>query len=222
VNARSHRRPSNRDRQQGQAITLPVVAVAAVAVAAVVALTASLVSGDEEAANAFDSAAATVDGGDLGRFTAPTDDAAVGQTAPMIEGRDRDGDRISAPEAGRPTILLFVAHWCPHCRAEVPVVQDWVDDGGVPDDVDLVTVATSIDDTRPNFPPSDWLTDEGWSSPTVADADGSAAAAYGLSAFPYWVVVDGDGQIVLRVTGELTPAQLDRLVATAQGDGSAP
>lgn len=216
--ARSRRRHSTGARQHRRAITLPVVAIAAVAMAAVVALTASLVNGDEETVNAFDSAAATVDGTDLGRFTSPEDDPAVGQAAPVIEGRDRDGDELTTPEAGRPTILLFVAHWCPHCRAEVPVVQDWVDDGGLPDDVDLVTVTTSIDDSRPNFPPSDWLSDEGWTSPTVADADGSAAQAYGLSAFPYWVVVDSSGRVALRVTGELTPDQLDQLVQTALAD----
>jgi cytochrome c biogenesis protein CcmG, thiol:disulfide interchange protein DsbE len=216
--ARSRRRHSTRARQNRRAITLPVVAIAAVAMAAVVALTASLVNGDEETVNAFDSAGATVDGTDLARFATTEDDPDVGRAAPVIEGRDRDGDEITTPEAGRPTILLFVAHWCPHCQAEVPVVQDWVDDGGLPDDVDLVTVATSIDDSRPNYPPSDWLSDEGWTSPTVADADGSAAEAYGLSAFPYWVVVDSSGRVVLRTTGELTHDQLDQLVETALAD----
>jgi len=207
-----------RNTKYRRAITLPVIAIGAVAVAVVVALTASLVSGDEETTSAFDTTAATVDGTGLARYTSPEGDAAVGDTAPVIEGRDRDGDQITVPEAGRPTILLFLAHWCPHCRAEVPVVQDWVDDGGVPDGVDLVAVATSIDESRPNYPPSNWLETEGWTSPTVADADGSAAQAYGLSSFPYWVVVDGSGQVVLRVTGELTPDQLDQLVDAAQTD----
>lgn len=204
--------------KQRRAITLPVIAIGAVAVAAVVALTASLVSGDEETTTAFDTTTATVDGTALTRFTSMDGDAVVGETAPVIDGRDRDGDQITVPEAGRPTIVLLLAHWCPHCQAEVPVVQDWVDDGGLPDDVDLVAVATSIDESRPNYPPSDWLETEGWTSPTVADADGSIAEAYGLSSFPYWVVVDGSGEVVLRVTGELTPDQLDQLVVAAQAD----
>jgi thiol-disulfide isomerase/thioredoxin len=216
VNTHSRRRHSTPTRQRRRAVSLPVVAIAAVAVAAIVALTASLVSGDEATENAFDRSTATVDGDELGRFTTTDDDASVGQLAPVIEGRDRDGDELTAPEAGRATIMLFVAHWCPHCQAEAPVVQQWVDDGGLPDDVELVTVTTSIDESRPNYPPSDWLTDEGWTSPTIADADGHAAEAYGLSAFPYWVVVDADGRIVLRTTGELAPDQIDQLVEVAQ------
>jgi hypothetical protein len=35
-----------------------------------------------------------------------------------------------------------------------------------------------------------------------------------LTAFPYWVVIDADGKVAARLTGELTPAQLDALVAS--------
>ena len=26
----------------------------------------------------------------------------------------------------RPTIFLFVAHWCPYCQNEIPVVKNWI------------------------------------------------------------------------------------------------
>ena len=67
---------------------------------------------------------------------------------------------------GRPKILLFLAHWCPHCQREVPIVQGWLDAGGLPQNVDLISIATSIDPARPNYPPEAWLTREGW-EPTV-------------------------------------------------------
>jgi hypothetical protein len=50
--------------------------------------------------------------------------------------------------------------------------------------------------------------------PVLADDEqSSAATAYGLSAFPFFVAVDAGGKVVARHSGELTPAQLDQLAA---------
>lgn len=121
-----------------------------------------------------------------------------------------------APDGG-PTMVLFVAHWCPHCQREVPVVQDWVDGGGLPRGVDLVTVSTVIDPRRPDYPPDEWLAGEGWTAPVLVDADNTAAAAAGLSAYPFFFAVDGDGTVALRASGELTPDELDAIAAEIAG-----
>lgn len=186
--------------------------LAVLLVAAVVALAVGLASDDADAPVAFDTAAATIDGTALPTLSDTGSDAAVGHAAPRLEGTSLDGETVTAPVQGRPTVLLFLAHWCPHCQREVPVVQDWLADRNLPDGVDLVAVATSIDPSRPNYPPAAWLESEGWTAPTIADATGAAASAYGLSAFPYWVAVDADGNIVERRVGELTPAQITELV----------
>lgn len=131
-------------------------------------------------------------------------DAALGSTIPEVTGADFDGNPVAITLDGRPKILIFLAHWCSHCQAEVPVLQSLVDEGRLPDGIDLIGVATSTAETRPNFPPSAWLDREGWSSPTIVDdADYSVARAYGLSAFPFWVFVDADGTVLGRVTGEI-------------------
>jgi thiol-disulfide isomerase/thioredoxin len=114
-------------------------------------------------------------------------------------------------------VLLFVAHWCPHCQAEVPVVQAWLDSGRLDPSVDLISVATGIDPARPNYPPDAWLAREHWSPPVLVDGDQAVATSYGLKAFPYWVAVDAAGKVVVRATGELTPDQLDALAAAAAG-----
>jgi hypothetical protein len=75
-------------------------------------------------------------------------------------------------------------------------------------------------DTRPNWPASSWLSRAGWTTPTVADAGNQASTAYGLAAFPYWVVVGADGKVVERRAGELTTDQIDGLVQAAR-EGSA-
>jgi cytochrome c biogenesis protein CcmG/thiol:disulfide interchange protein DsbE len=213
---RGSRRARDLRRQQQRPPWLLRITVAAVVVAAVAAVTVTLLASDTSTTTtAFDTASASADGAALAPLSDTGDDAAVGQRAPHVEGQDRDGETVTAPTSGRPTILLFLAHWCPHCRREVPAVQEWVDAGEMPAGVDVVAVSTAVDPSRPNHPPSAWLDREHWTLPTMADADGTAAAAYGVSAFPFWVAVDAQGTVVERRSGELTLDQVEDLAATA-------
>jgi cytochrome c biogenesis protein CcmG/thiol:disulfide interchange protein DsbE len=194
--------------------------LAGLAVAVVAALAVAVVAGGDDASSGTDAAgvgsSVTVDGRDLPALPDSGRDPAVGATMPTLTGTDIHGDPITIAPDGRPTMVMFLAHWCPHCQREVPVVQDWVDDGGLPDGVRLVSVATANDDRRPNYPAVDWLDREGWTAPTLLDdADIHAGIAGGVSAFPFWVLVDGDGTVVARTSGELTPAQLTDLATQA-------
>ena len=211
----------SRDDGRTRAATLPVIAIGAVIAAALLALLMSLFRGEEAVDTEFDSAFATVDGTRLAELPDGAADPAIGRLAPTLVGEDLDGNDVSLPSSGKPTVVLFVAHWCPHCQAEVPVVQGWLDAGRKPTGVDLRAVATAMDQTRPNYPSSEWLEDEGWTSPILADGDNHAASAYGLSAFPFWVAVGADGKVVERATGELTPDQIDALFAKAAATATA-
>ena len=199
---------------------LPALAVAVIAVAAVAAiwlssgssgggssvLPSNLPSGSVGAGQG-----PVVSGSPLPLFESPSGDPAVGQTIPTVTS-----PTASIQLNGKAKILLFLAHWCPHCQAEVPVVQDWIEGGNLPGDVDLISVSTAIDPSRPNYPPDEWLEREGWTSPVIVDESGAVADAYGLSAFPYWVFVNADGTVAARLTGELPTSELDRIVAGLQ------
>jgi cytochrome c biogenesis protein CcmG, thiol:disulfide interchange protein DsbE len=212
----------------------PLVVVALVAAVVVVALAVALIAGagdDGDDTTAGDGTAtgttavandtpATVAGAALAPLPEAGDDPAVGTAMPTLSGRALDGTDLTIPATGRPTMMMFVAHWCPHCQAEVPVVQAWVDGGGLPDGVDLVTVSTAADDRRPNYPPADWLAAEGWTAPVLVDGDNAAAEAAGLTAYPFFVAVDGDGEVVERTSGELTAAQLDAIAARLAPGGA--
>lgn len=133
-------------------------------------------------------------------------DPAVGMQAPEFSTVDFAGNPVSLTHDGTPRAILFLAHWCPHCQAEVPAMQAYINETGLPAGVELVSVATSTDPSRANYPPSDWLAREGWSPPVyVDDAASSIGRAYGLTAFPYYVFVDGDGTVVARISGEQQP-----------------
>ena len=150
-------------------------------------------------------------------------DAAVGQTIPQISGSQFDGKQLDiVPNDGKPKIIMVVAHWCPHCRAEVPRIQQWLDDAGMPADVELVTIATSNNPANPNFPAADWLRREKWSVPTIVDdKQNQANSALGVSGFPFFIVTNGQGKVVYRTSGELTQDQWNALL-TAARTGVAP
>jgi hypothetical protein len=76
--------------------------------------------------------------------------------------------------------------------------------GGVPEGVDVVAVSTSVNASAPNYPPSAWFADVGWTFPVLVDDEtGSAGRAYGLGSFPYLVLTDAEGNVVARHQGEL-------------------
>jgi thiol-disulfide isomerase/thioredoxin len=148
-------------------------------------------------------------------------DPAIGLVAPEVSGTDYAETPVAITHGSTSKIVLFVAHWCQHCQREVPIVQDWIDSAPLPDNVELITVATSVSSTAENYPPSAWLDREGWTSPVIRDdAAGTVANAFGLTAFPYWVFLDNDGTVLARVTGGIAVSDLDTAVATLQAQAA--
>lgn len=136
-------------------------------------------------------------------------DAAVGMPAPSLVGRSFDGAEVRIEATGMPKAIWFLAHWCPHCQAEVPRIVDLVAAGAIPPGVELYSVSTGADPGAANYPPSAWLEREGWTIPVLVDEpSGAAATSFGLDGFPFLVLVDGDGRVVSRTSGELTPAAI--------------
>lgn len=225
--SRDSRREAARAQQRSSSssrLLLPIIGGALLLLAAVVAIV--LTSGGGDGGGAASTAppsgsagpvgsegAPVITGASLPLFDTPTGDPAVGQAIPLVQGTDFDGQPVAIEANGRPKVLLFLAHWCGHCQTEVPLVQDWIDAGGAPDGVDLISVATSIDSSLPNYPPEEWLDREGWTVPVIVDRSGTVATAYGLSAFPFWVFVGADGTVTGRLTGELSIADLETIIA---------
>jgi hypothetical protein len=103
----------------------------------------------------------------------------------------------------------------------VPVITDWLESAGMPDDVDLYAVSTGVSSDAPNYPPSQWLEDESWPVTTIADdADSSVATAFGLRSYPYFVAIDANGDVVARASGELSVEQLEAMLDAARGAAS--
>jgi thiol-disulfide isomerase/thioredoxin len=137
---------------------------------------------------------------------ASTDDPAIGKVAPKITGQGFDGRKVSIGGPGKPRIVVFAAHWCPHCQREVPRIVKLAEQGKL-DGVEVDTVTTGTDSNADNYPPSKWLSREEWPFKTVLadDADQRALIAYGGTAYPFFVFLDANGKVVGRASGELEP-----------------
>lgn len=144
-------------------------------------------------------------------------ETATGSPAPQATGTSLDGDTIALLDVGTPTVVGFFAHWCPHCQAEVDELSKHFASTGLPDGVDVIAVSTGVDSTRGNFPPSAWFDSEGWPTQILTDDDASSLAqAYGLSGFPFWAVVDAEGNVVTRSSGGIGTDRFDAFVELAR------
>lgn len=194
-------------RQGGLPLFPIVITVVVVALLAVVVISAM---GDDADGDGDGGVAQTrpisVAGTPLGAFTSQpiSEDSALGTLAPTVSGQNFSGDVVEIAADGRPKAIAFVAHWCGHCRAEVPRLADWLDDNDVPAEVDLIIVPTSTSSAQPNYPASEWLGDAGLDVlPTVVDSENSEAhIAFGSGGFPYWVLLDADHEVVARMSGQ--------------------
>jgi len=159
---------------------------------------------------------ADIEGEALPRFEAGFVDEAIGMEAPAFTASYYDNSETTiAPGDGEPKVIMFLAHWCPHCQAEVTAITEWAAVNGLPDDIDIVAISTSVDEGSPNYPPSTWLLRENWPIPVLRDsAQGDLAAGYGLSSFPYLVAIDGEGTVVQRNSGALQPGQWEAIIAS--------
>jgi len=226
---RAQRRAAARQPEPGSSASRWLLPVAAVVLLGVGALAWVLGQGGSSAAPGASPSAAVsagasssqdvaagppvITGTPLPAFTGTPDDPAIGMAAPVVQGYDHQGAPVAIEPNGRVQMVIFAAHWCPHCQREIPIIQDWVDGGGLPDDVDIVTVSTGIEPTAPNYPPEAWFEREGWTAPVIVDETGSVAQAYGLASYPYFVILDGTGNVVIRLVGEIPTDDLEQVLA---------
>lgn len=154
----------------------------------------------------------------------PAADAAIGQPMPTVVGTGFDDQEIVIGDDGRAKVVYFLAHWCPHCQAEVPRIVDLIEAGAQPDGLDIYGISTSVDASRGGaYPPAAWFEREGFDVPVIRDnASNDAFNFFGGGGFPYAVYVDADNNIVARSSGELDPSAIQAIwETTAAAAGAA-
>ncbi len=152
-------------------------------------------------------------------FDGAQKDLAVGQPAPSVTGFDLlTGESVLVAPSGRPLVVAFFAHWCPHCQREVAALTKWLLANKLPATVDLIAVSTFEAPERGNHPPAKWLSDQGWRHPVVPDTSSmTIAEAFGATSVPYFVFIEADGTVAFRMSGNLGPDQLSSAMKRLAG-----
>lgn len=146
-------------------------------------------------------------------------DPAIGMMAPEVIGQGFNGNSVTT-KTDAPQMIVFLAHWCPHCQREVPLLVQWERDGQVPAGLEVMAVATATNPTNPNFPPSEWLTREQFPAlwPVMADdGENKAGQAFGATGYPFIVLLDAEGKVVYRGSGEIPMEELTTVIKTTLG-----
>lgn len=170
------------------------------------------------AGDLIESGSVAIEGTPLPAYALP--DSAIGQLAPSLLVQSQTGEQITLASDGETArVFGFFAHWCPHCQAELPVVSNLLDETDIPPGVEVIAVSTAVDPNANNYPPSAWFAAEAWTSTVLVDDErNSLASAMGVTAFPFWVVVDNNGAVTTRIAGSVEPSTLtDILQDLAQG-----
>ena len=207
---------SNSSSGRGKFIVGAIIAIV-IGGAAIVAISSSGSKSDTATGAVSEFSDITVTGDALPAFDSVSTaiDTAIGMPAPVISGKGFTGTSITTEGTGTPMLVVFLAHWCPHCQREVPLLVQWEKDGKTPTGIDVIAVATGTDPANPNYPPSEWLAREEFPAlwPVIADsADKKAANAFGLSGYPYFVLVDAQGKVFTRLSGEIPMDELTAII----------
>ena len=159
----------------------------------------------------------SVTGDKLAPLPESGDDPAVGKAAPTLTGYDLAGRpaKIDPGSDGKATMVVFLAHWCPHCNYEIPVLNEWKEKGLVPPNLRVVGITTASRPDQANWPPSKWLVAKKWTFDQFADSEKQdASAAYGVGGYPFLVFIDAAGNVTSRTSGEV-PVEDITLAANA-------
>jgi thiol-disulfide isomerase/thioredoxin len=162
-----------------------------------------------------------VEGAPLPAYAPEGEDLALGMRPPLLVGEDTTGRvHTVSPDIEGSVLLVFLAHWCPACNQEVPVLVDLANVGAISPDLNVYAVLTAMEPGRPGFPPSRWLNDLAWPFETIMDepdmdsGQWKAAEAFGLTSFPYIVAIK-DGVVVDRWSGASAPEVLAARIAAS-------
>lgn len=165
-----------------------------------------------------ESADVEVSGDALPPYEGGVDDA-VGRAAPVVDGAVSlaSGETLRL-EPGTPRVIGFLAHWCPHCQAELPELADWLAASPLAENAEFVAVSTALRPDQGNFPPSQWFNREGLKATVIVDdGSGTLLSLFGFGGFPAFVAIDADGVVVERLSGNIGPAGFEQLFGHFSG-----
>ncbi len=124
---------------------------------------------------------------------------------------------------GKVVFLNFWATWCSPCRSEMADIQALYEAYGentgdviilgvcFPSDENAYTQEGTVQEVTA------FMSDSGYTYPTLMDVSGSLLYSYGISAFPTTFMIDVDGSVYGYLAGAMTYEIMESIIAQTQG-----
>jgi len=142
--------------------------------------------------------------------TIGTNALSTGKAFPVVEVESLDGTAVTVGQpTGKPFLVNFWYSTCEPCKREMPVLVAARDKYGI--DIVGVNPRDTAELAR------DFADDYGITYSLLRDPNGASLVALGVGTFPMTYLVGGDGTILEQHAGEITAAQLDRMLAPIAG-----
>lgn len=134
----------------------------------------------------------------------------TGKAFPVVEVESLDGTAVTLGQpTGKPFLVNFWYSTCEPCKREMPALVTARDKYGI--DIVGVNPRDTAELAR------DFADDYGITYSLLRDPNGASLIALGVGTFPMTYLVGGDGTILEQHAGEITAAQLDRMLAPIAG-----
>lgn len=112
-----------------------------------------------------------------------------GSKIPSFQLRDFNGKYTNSKKIfnnGKPTLLIFAAEWCPHCRSELPDVQKFYEENK-----DNINVAVVFTRRKTNLSSTKKYVEESkFTFPVYFDADDSLMTGFKVKTVPYNIKIE--------------------------------
>ena len=112
-----------------------------------------------------------------------------------VQGLDGQSHSLDALREGRPTVLIFWATWCGHCRAEIPRIKEAWEKYGK-SGVKIMAIDPGIRDTLTKV--QRYVKKYDLNYPVYFDAHQQSRMAFGLKGTPTIILLDASGKEVSR------------------------
>ena len=102
-----------------------------------------------------------------------------------LDGKTYDSKKLM--DNGKKTLFVMAAEWCPHCKNEMPSIQQFYDENK--EKVNIVVIFTHANSSLDAV--KKYITENGYTIPVYYDADGTILEGFRIESFPFNLKING-------------------------------